>query len=127
MNAAGMLGRDTVISCGTFVVGLILLWLLVERLHMPKVPATSLSFVIATTLHYAFGRMWIFRGTDRAMGAGYVYFLVNAGIGMVLTTSLFAAALELAPVNYLVARAVVSLIAGLVMFLLNAMLNFRRL
>lgn len=127
LNAATMLGRNTVVSCCTFVSGLLLLWLLVEKVGLAKVPAAALSFLFATTLHYVFGRAWIFRGTERAVAAGYVYFLINAGVGLVLTTTLFAAMIELTSINYLVARVLVSVVAGLGMFLLNAMLNFRRL
>lgn len=127
LKAAAMLGRNTVVSCCTFLVGLILLWLLVQKAGMPKVPAASCSFLCATTLHYLFGRVWIFRGTERAVASGYVYFLINAGVGLVLTTVLFAAAIEFTSINYLVARVLVSAVAGLAMFLLNAVLNFRRL
>ncbi len=122
-----MLGRNTLVSCCTFVAGLVLLWLLVSKLGMAKVPAAASSFLFATTLHYVFGRTWIFRGTERSVAAGYAYFLVNAGLGLAVTTLLFAAMIEFTSIHYLVARILVSVVAGLMMFLLNAMLNFRRL
>ena len=127
LSALSMLGRNTVVSCCTFVLGLALLWLLVERLGLGKVPSAALSFLFATTLHYVFGRTWIFRGTERSVTAGYAYFLINAGIGLVTTTTLFALMVEFTSINYLIARVLVSVVAGLLMFLLNAMLNFRRL
>lgn len=127
LNALAMLGRNTVVSCCTFVLGLVLLWLLVERLGLGKVPSAALSFLCATTLHYVFGRTWIFRGTERSVAAGYAYFLINAGIGLVVTTTLFALMIEFTSINYLIARVLVSVVAGLLMFLLNALLNFRRL
>jgi putative flippase GtrA len=126
-RAAWMLGRNTVVSCGTFLLGLALLWVLVEWLGTHKVGATALSFLAATSVHYILGRTWVFRGTKRGVADGYVYFLINAGVGLVITTSLFAALIEWTPIHYLAARVLVSLIAGLAMFLLNAMLNFRRL
>lgn len=94
---------------------------------MGKVEATALAFIVANSIHYAFGRGWIFRGTERAIAEGYVYFLVNAGIGLVITVGLFAALIRWTPINYLVARVLVSVVSGLTVFLLNAMLNFRRL
>ncbi len=126
-DAAAMLGRNTVVSTGAFLVGLGVLWLLVDRAGAPKVPAAAVSFIVATSLHYLFGRTWIFRGTDRGIAAGYAFFLINAGIGLVVTTGLFAALIAFTAINYRVARMLVSLVAGLVMFLLNAFLNFRRL
>ena len=122
-----MLARNTVVSCGIFAFDLALLWLLVEQAGMGKVAAAVVAFVIANSLHYGFGRSWIFRGTDRAFASGYFFFLVNAGIGLIITISLFAAMIRWTPINYLVARVLVSLIAGLTVFILNAVLNFRRL
>jgi len=122
-----MLARNTVVSCGVFALDIALLWLLVERGGMGKIAAAALAFVIANSLHYGFGRSWIFRGTDRALASGYFYFLVNAGIGLVITIGLFAAMIRWTSVNYLVARVLVSVVAGLTVFVLNAALNFRRL
>ncbi len=94
---------------------------------MGKVAAAALAFVIANSIHYAFGRGWIFKGTERPVASGYVYFLINAGIGLVITVGLFAALIRWTAINYLVARVLVSVVSGLTVFLLNAVLNFRRL
>jgi putative flippase GtrA len=125
-HAANLLARNTVVSCGIFAFDIGLLWVLVQ-LGMGKVAATALAFVVANSLHYAFGRGWIFEGTERGVAEGYVYFLVNAGIGLVITVSLFAALIDWTPINYLVARVLVSVVSGLTVFVLNAVLNFRRL
>jgi putative flippase GtrA len=126
-EAGGMLARNTFASCVAFAFDLALLWMLVEFLHMDKVLAAALAFVAATSLHYTFCHGWIFRGTERARATGYVYFLINAIIGLVITVALFAALIRWTPINYLVGRTLVSMVAGLTVFLLNAVLNFRRL
>ena len=125
-HAATLLARNTIVSCGIFAFDIALLWVLVQ-MGMGKVAAAALAFIIANSLHYAFGRGWIFKGTDRGLAEGYVYFLINAGIGLVITISLFAAMIRWTPINYLVARVLVSVVSGLTVFLLNAVLNFRRL
>ena len=99
----------------------------VEFLGMGKVLAAGLAFIAANTLHYGLGRTWIFRATERGVASGYAYFLINAGIGLAITVTLFAALLRWTLINYLVARTLVSVVAGLAVFLLNAILNFRRL
>jgi len=126
-KAAAMLGRNTVVSCGCFAFDLALLWALVRFAGLGKLPAAALGFVAANSIHYAIGRSWIFRGTDRAVAAGYVFFLINAVVGLVVTIVLYAAFLRFTPINYLVARIVVSAFAGLAVFVLNAVWNFRRL
>ena len=122
-----MLARNTVVSCFAFAFDLALLWALVRWAGMGKLEAAALGFIAANTLHYALGRSWIFRGTDRGVAAGYVYFLMNATIGLGVTLGLYAAFLRFTSIDYLVARVIVSVFAGLAVFLLNAVLNFRRL
>jgi putative flippase GtrA len=121
-----LLWRNTVVSVGVFTFGLGLLWLLVEQAGMPKVPAAGLSFMASNSIHYLFGQAWIYRGSDRKVVAGYAYFLGNAVIGLAVTVALFAAFMAVG-MHYIVARIVTSIFAGLVLFLLNAILNFRSL
>ena len=125
VRVGGMLFRNTVVSCSVFAIGLVILWLFV-RMGMDKVIAAGVSFLIANSLHYVLGRSWIFRGTDRDVGTGYVLFLANSAIGLLITMGLYALLLQLTDLHYLVTRAIVSLFAGLVVFLLNALLNFRQ-
>src|SRR3546814_13669907 len=76
-------------------------------------PAAAIGFLVSNSLHYAPGRSWIFRGTDRKIHTGYLIFLINAGLGMAITVILLAALLQWTPIHYLVARVIVSLFAGL--------------
>lgn len=122
-----MLVRNTLVSCSAFAVGLAVLWLLVDVAHFDEVLALPFSMLTSTTLHYVLGRTWIFRGTTRGWIDGYVYFLANSGLGLVLTFVLYTALVRWTPIDYLTARIVISLFAGLVTFLLNAMMNFRQL
>jgi putative flippase GtrA len=126
LHTGAMLWRNTVVSCSVFVIGLGVLWALVEWTPIAEVPAAAIGFVTANTLHYLLGRNWIFRGTRRGRVSGYAFFLVNAAVGLVLTVALYAALLAWTPLNYLVARVIVSLVAGLVVFGLNAVFNFRQ-
>jgi putative flippase GtrA len=93
---------------------------------MAKVPAAAVSFIFSNTLHYVFGRAWIYRGTERRLVPGYVYFLMNAGVGLAATIGLFAFFVGLG-LQYLLARIVASIFVGLLLFVLNAVWNFRSL
>jgi putative flippase GtrA len=121
-----MLWRNTVVSCSVFVIGLGVLYALVQWAGFPEVPAAGIGFLVANSLHYVLGRAWIFRGTDRPAAAGYALFLVNAGVGLAVTMVFYAALLEWTQLHYLTARVVVSVFAGLVVFVLNAVFNFRQ-
>jgi putative flippase GtrA len=121
-----LLARNTVVSIGVFGFGLGLLWLLVEEFGAAKLPAAAVSFIAANTIHYAFGRTWIYQGTERKLAAGYAYFIVNALVGLAVTLLLFGLFLAVG-MNYIIARIVTSLFAGLALFVLNAVFNFRSL
>ena len=109
-----------------FGVSIGVLWALVTYVGMNQVLAAAIGFIGAQSLHYALARGWIFPRSERGMTAGFVIFLLNAGLGMAITVGLYAALLEWTNMNYLVARVLVSVFAGLAMFLSNATLNFRK-
>lgn len=121
-----MLVRNTVVSTGVFLIGLACLWALVEFGRLDEVIASGIGFIIANTLHYVLARSWVFRGTDREIVSGYAYFVLNGLFGLAITMGLMAIMLEYTPINYLIARILVSVIAGLAMFVINAVWNFRR-
>lgn len=126
-KAGRLLLRDFLVSSGTFVLGLALMWLMVERFGSNDVFAAGASFVAANSIHYVLAQGWVFRGSDRGIADGYIYFLVNAAVGLVITVLLFTALTRWTGLNYLLARVVVSVFAGLAIFVLNATLNFKRL
>ena len=126
-RTGGMLVRNTVVSTGTFLLGLGVLWVLVEWAGVDPVVGTAISFLIANSFHYIFGRTWIFAGSDRNLATGYALFLINAVVGLIVTVGLFWVLTHWTPINYLVARVIVSVFAGLAVFGLNATLNFKRL
>lgn len=121
-----MLVRNTVVSTGVFLVGLGVLFVLVEYYGVDEVIASGIGFVISNSIHYLFGRWWVFAGTERELGKGYALFLLNSGVGLALTMGLMWVFLQFTPINYLIARVLVSVVAGLAMFVLNAVWNFRR-
>ena len=121
-----MLVRNTIVSTGVFLLGLVVLWGMVEQAAVDPVVATALSFILSNSIHYVLGRTWIFAGTDRAVASGYALFLANAMVGLAVTVSLFWLLTTFTPLHYLVARVVVSVFAGLAMFALNATINFRQ-
>ncbi len=125
-RVGGMLFRNTVVSCSVFLVGLGVLWVLVEYAHMDEVIAAGVGFIIANSLHYLLGRYWIFAGSQRELGKGYLLFLINSGVGLAVTMGLFWLLITFTPMHYLLVRIVVSVFAGLLVFALNAALNFRQ-
>lgn len=125
-NTADLLARDALVSGFTFALGLGLMWVLVEFWGVDEHVSAAASFAAANSLHYVFARTWVFRGTTRGLAQGYGYFLANAGVGLLIMLLLFAACIRWTSMHYLIARALASIVAGSIMFVLNAALNFRR-
>lgn len=127
LRAARLFGRNTIASFFAFGIDVALLWLAVEWGGLPYLPAAAGAFLIAMSVHYVLARIWVFRASERGMATGYVFFLINAGIGLVVTLGAFALLMELAGLHYLVARVLASVAAGILVFFLNAVFNFKAL
>lgn len=123
-RAAVLFARNTAVSVLVFTISLTLMWVLVERVSIDQTAAAGFSFLVANTIHYTLGQSWIYRGTSRAVGKGYAFFLANALVGLVITLTVFSIFVEFG-LHYLWARVIASVFAGLAMFVLNAVLNFR--
>ena len=124
-RSAKLFGRNTVASFFAFGIDIALLWILVETVGLVYLPAAAIAFLVAMSVHYVVSRIWVFKASERGMATGYFYFLVNAGIGLVVTLAAFWALMNLLDLHYLLARVVASIVAGILVFFLNAVFNFK--
>lgn len=124
---ARMLARNTVASIGTFLLDLAILATLVELVGLAHVPAATVAFLIPLVVFYFLQREWVFPGTDRGMASGFVYFLINMGVGFVAMIGVFWTLLEVTDLHYIIARVLASVVYGLVVFVLNGVFNFKQL
>ncbi len=116
--------RNAVASSLCFAIDMGLIWLMVSQLHIDKFVAVTLGFLCANALNYVLARIWVFRESDRGLFTGYVYFLGNALVGLAIILAGFALLTGPLDTHYLLARVVVSLCSGTIVFILNATLNF---
>lgn len=126
-RGGSMFVRNALASILCFGIDVALLGAMVELADVNYLAAATLAFGIAISLHYYISRAWIFRGSDRGAATGYMFFLVNAGIGLLITLAAMAALVEMVDLHYLAARIIASLLAGVATFLLNAKFNFKAL
>ena len=122
---ARIFGRNTAASILAFGFDVALLWIGVEYLGLPPLPTAAVAFMIAMSLHYVLARIWVFPNAERGLASGYLYFLVNAGVGLVVTLAAFWALTEWTEIHYLIARVIASVAAGILVFGLNAVFNFK--
>jgi putative flippase GtrA len=126
-KGAKMFARNSVGSVVAFAFDFAMLVALVELADMAWYPAATIAFLLANGIHYALAQTWIFPDSDRALVSGFTYFLINALIGLVITLAIMGVLVELAGVNYMIARVVASVVAGIAVFFLNAIFNFKAL
>lgn len=116
--------RNAVASTFCFLIDMALIWAMVSKLGVDKYVAVTIGFLTANALNYVLARLWVFKDSDRGLFSGYVLFLGNALIGLAIILGGFALLTGPIELHYLVARVVVSMCAGTIVFILNATLNF---
>ena len=120
--------RNTWTSLIAFSLDLVILWVLVNFAGMAQIVAASIGFLVGISVHYLLSRKFVFPHSEREVGRGYIYFMLNAGVGLIVTIGLFWGLMALLPqVHYLVLRGIASIAAGVVVFVLNAVFNFKEL
>lgn len=123
-----LFARNAWTSIVAFCIDLVVLWALVHFAGFPRIVAATIGFLIGISSHYLLSRKFVFPDTDRGLGKGYFYFMLNAGVGLVVTIGLFWGLMEAFPqIHYLILRGFSSLAAGILVFFLNAIFNFREL
>lgn len=86
--------------------------------------AVGATFVVGTTIQYFVTHRFIFRDSDREFKEGYVYFMLVAVIGLILTLALviiFTYILNMMPIR---ARIITAIIVGIWNFVANYFLSF---
>lgn len=113
------------VGVSTFLFDLALLAAFTELLHIPYYLGTPVAFLIAVSINYALSRTHVFRGTQRSIHHGYLYFIGFALLGALAATGGTALLVTALGVQYLVARVLVAAVTGMANYLLNLHLNFK--
>lgn len=113
------------IGISTFLLDLLLLGFLIEFLKVNYLLASGTSFLIAVSVNYVLSVRYVFRGSQRNAGSGYVNFLLIAGAGALLVVGGMYVLVEWFAMTYLTARIVVATLTGLWNYLMNLYVNFK--
>lgn len=117
--------RYASVGVSTFLFDLALLVAFTELLHIPYYIGTPIAFLIAVSINYAVSRTHVFRGTERSVHHGYLYFIGFALLGALAATAGTALLVTVLSIQYLVARVLVAGATGMANYLLNLHLNFK--
>lgn len=117
--------RYTSVGVSTFLFDLVLLAAFTELLSIPYYIGTPIAFLIAVSINYLVSRTHVFRGTQRSVHHGYLYFIGFALIGAFAATAGTTLLVTFFGLQYLVARILVAGVTGMANYLLNLHLNFK--
>jgi len=117
--------RYTASGTATTFLDFILLYSLTDLVGIYYLYSGMISYTISTSSNYYINRKWGFKETKRHFFHGYLYFIAFALIGLVVNTALFAFAVEILSLNYLIARLIIAMIVGIWNFLMNRYVTFR--
>ena len=117
--------RYATVGVSTLLIDLGLLYIATTFFHVPYYISTGASFFIAININYFISRSHVFKGTERKIYHGYVYFLAIALCGAAATTSLVVVLVTYLGFYFLFARVLVAGIIGVCNYLLNLYFNFK--
>lgn len=117
--------RYFAVGGSTFLIDLVILYLLTAFFYVPYQLAVAIGFGIGVSLNYFIARRFVFKGTKRTMQHGYAYFITAGILGMIAVTSLVSLLIESFGVSLIIARVFVSGVVGIVNYLFNLHLNFK--
>jgi len=117
--------RYTSIGVSTFLLDLLLLFVLIDALQVQYLIATAGAFLVAASLNYGLSRHFVFKKTTQGFVRGYFYFLKWALMGMAFTALLMWVVTEHTSMSVYMSRIVIAGCVGMMTYLGNLYYNFR--
>jgi len=117
--------KYSLVGVSTFALDLLLLFVFVEFFSWNYLIAAGAAFCIAVSVNYVISRRFVFTGTSRPLGEGYVWFCIIAATGLATITFFMFVFVELFHWNYLLSRIVIAAMVGIWGYLMNLYFNFK--
>lgn len=117
--------RYSVAGGNTFLLDLLILWVLTEIFFVYYIFSATISYTLSTILHYYIVRSWAFKGTKRKPLAGYVLYSIILISGLLLSVGIMALFVEFFNLDVLISRIIAGLFVGVWNYALNLFVNFK--
>ena len=113
------------IGVSTFAFDLVLLYIFTDYFSWHYIISTGVAFTIAISINYLLSRRYVFKGSLKSIGRGYVAFMSIAFIGVLIAMmgmELFVGILRL---QFLNSRIMVAAVVGIWNYFMNLYVNFQ--
>jgi putative flippase GtrA len=117
--------KYTAVGVSTFLVDLVLLFILTDALEWNYLVATAIAFILAISINFFLSRVVVFKYSKRSVHTGYIFFIVIAGLGLAIVVSGMYVLVSILGFNYIVSRIAIAGIVGCWNYLLNLYANFQ--
>ena len=111
----------------TFLLGLGVLYVLYDLLHVPYWIAVPLSVTTNLVAHYAASRLFVFTHTERSVESGLIIFFLIGLAEIIFITGSVTLLVEYAKADVYWTRIVAGIVAAVAGFWANAKFNFKAL
>jgi len=112
------------VGLSTFILDLVVLFMLVDVWLLQQVWAAGIAFMIAVSINYWLSRRYVFKGTLRSVKTGYLNFIFIAFFGLLVVLGGMYWMTIILGWNYLLARTIVAILTGFWNYLMNLFVNF---
>jgi len=127
MNRADVanFAKYTLVGTTGLVVDMILLYVFVEFLHMPVLPASALSFFISIINNFFWHKYWTFRDLSYPYERQFVSFFVISVINMGITVLCMYFFVDAAHIWYMFSKVITSIIVLAFSYTANRIFTFK--
>lgn len=115
--------KYSTVGLSTFLLDLLLLYVLTDLLLFNYVVAAGLAFLLAVSVNYIFSRKYVFIGSLRGVSEGYWNFLLIVFVGLAVVMGGMYVLVALLGLNYFVSRIFLAALTGFWNYLMNLYVN----
>jgi putative flippase GtrA len=117
--------KYTVIGVSTFAFDLALLYLFTDLFAWHYIISTGAAFTVAISVNYFLSRKYVFKGTLKSIGKGYIAFMSIACLGVFLAMAGMELFVGILHFEFLHSRVIIAAIVGIWNYLMNLYVNFK--
>lgn len=117
--------RYSTVGAGTFLMDLLLLYVLTDIFSIHYLYSAGIAFLIAVSLNYTLSRRYVFKGSTRSTKTSYLNFILIALVGLLMVVGGMYMLVSIFSVSYVVSRICIAGLTGIWNYLMNLYVNFK--
>ena len=117
--------KYTLVGITGLILDMIILYCLVEFLHMPVVPASAISFFVSMVNNFFLHKYWTFKDLSHHFERQFVSFFIIALANLAITVVCMYFFSDILKIWYMIAKVLTSIIVLIFSYTMNRMWTFK--